>query len=105
MVLNFGAKQARNTRGVTATQLAAARQEVVELAPATREVANLRVREKDAHDDALEAMEKLTALIERACMDTVEAEGQRKERDDLLQAIEVLHMGIDLARQECAVVQ
>ena len=45
------------------TQLAAARQEVTKLAPTTREVSDLRVREKDARDDACEAEEKLAALI------------------------------------------
>ena len=40
------------------------------------------------------------ALIERVCMDAMEAERLRKERDDLLWAIKELHMGIDLARQE-----
>ena len=33
-------------------------------------------------------------------MDAVEVERLRKERDNLLWAIEELHMGIDLARQE-----
>jgi len=37
-------------------------------------VSDLRVREKDGHDDAYEAKEKLTALIERARTDAVEAE-------------------------------
>ena len=46
-----------------AAQLAATRQEVAELAPIAREVADLRVREKDARDDACEAEEKLAALI------------------------------------------
>ena len=38
------------------------------------------------------------ALIDRACTDIVEAERLWKERNDLLQAIEELRMGIDLAR-------
>ena len=42
------------------------------------------------------------ALIERECTDAMEAERLRKERDDLLQAIEELCMGIDLAHQERA---
>ena len=42
---------------------------MAELAPATREVANLRVREKDARDNAREAEEKLMALIKRLCVD------------------------------------
>ena len=67
-----------------AAQLDAARQEVAELAPTAQEVADLRVREKDARDDAREAKEKLAALIERVCMDTMEAEWLRKERDNLL---------------------
>ena len=75
---------------------------MAELAPATREVVDLQVREKDAHDDARKAKEKLSALIERARMDTVEAEQLWKEQDDLLWAIEELRMGIDLACQERA---
>ena len=47
-------------------QLTAAPQEVVELAPVSRELVDLRVREKDARDDARKAGEKLMALIERA---------------------------------------
>ena len=57
---------------------------MAELAPATREVVDLQVREKDAHDDTREAEEKLTALIERARTDAVEAKRLRKEQDDLL---------------------
>ena len=45
-----------------AAQLATARQEVAELALAALELADLRVREKDARDDAREAGEKLMAL-------------------------------------------
>ena len=78
---------------------------MAELAPTTQEVADLRVREKDAHDDTHEAEEKLMALIERACTDAVEAERLWKERDDLLWAVEELHTGIDLAHQEHAVTQ
>ena len=47
-------------------------------------------------------MFKFTALIERARTDAVEAERPRKERDDLLRAVEELRTGIDLARQERA---
>ena len=75
---------------------------MAELVPTAREVADLRVREKDARDNAYEAKEKLMALIDRACTDIVEAERLWKERNDLLQAIEELRMGIDLARQEHA---
>jgi len=75
---------------------------VAELASAAREVADLRVREKDARDDAHEAKEMLMALIERVRTDAVEAERLRKERDDLLRAVEKLRTGIDLARQERA---
>ena len=85
-----------------ATQLVAAHQEVAELAPTTQEVADLRVREKDAHDDTHEAEEKLMALIERVHMNTVETERLRKEQDDFLRAIEELRTGIDLAHQEHA---
>ena len=56
--------------------------------------------EKNARDDTREAKEKLMDLIERVCTDTVGAERLRKERDDLLQAVEELRTGIDLARQE-----
>ena len=75
---------------------------MAKLAPATRGVADLQVREKDAHDDACKAEEKLAALIERVRTDVVEAERLRKERDDLLWAVEELCMGIDLAHQERA---
>ena len=71
---------------------------MAELAPTARELANLRVREKDAHDDAHEAEEKLTALIERVCMDVMEGERLWKERDDLLRVIEGLRTEHDLAR-------
>ncbi|XP_066320062.1 uncharacterized protein [Miscanthus floridulus] len=53
-------------------QLAVAHQEVVELAPTAREVADLQVREKDTHDNTHEVEEKLTALIKRLCTDTME---------------------------------
>ena len=71
---------------------------MAKLAPATREVADLRVREKDTRDDAREAEGKLAALIERVCTDTMEAEQLQKERDNLLWAIEGLRTGTDLAR-------
>ena len=45
---------------------------------------DVRVREKDARDDAYEAKEKLTALIKRAHVDAMEAEQLRKEWDYLL---------------------
>ena len=79
----FLAVGTRRSEGLAA-QLVVARQEVAELAPTAREMADLRVREKDAHDDALEAEEKLVALIERVRMDTMEAERLRKEQDNLL---------------------
>ena len=47
-------------------------------------MANLRVREKDAHDDAHEVEEKLVALIKRVHMDVVEAKRLWKEWDNLL---------------------
>ena len=67
-----------------ATQLVAVRQEVAELAPATQELADLGVREKDAHDDAPVARKMLMALIKRARTDAMEAEQLWKERDDML---------------------
>ena len=100
----FFAEETRPCEGLAA-QLAAACQEVAELAPTTREVADLRVREKDARDDTHEAKEKLSALIERARTDTMEAERLWKERDDLFRAMEELHMGTKLAGQERAVAQ
>ena len=54
------------------------------LARAARELADLRVREKNARDDAREAREKLMALIEREHADTMEVERLWKEQDDLL---------------------
>ena len=88
----------RQSEGL-ATQLATACQEVAKLAPTTWEVADLRVRERDACNDAHEAEEKLTALIERVHTDTMEVERLRKEQDDKLWAIQELCTGIDLARQ------
>jgi len=78
---------------------------VAELDPTTQEVGNLRVREKDAREDAHEAEEKLTALIERARTDAMEAKRLWKERDDLLQAMEELCTRTELAHQERAVAQ
>jgi len=57
---------------------------VAELAPTAREVADLRVREKDARDDAREAKEKLVTLIERVRTDAMEAVRLWKEQDNLL---------------------
>ena len=57
---------------------------MAELAPAAQEVADLRVSEKDACNDAYEVMEKLMTLIERVRTDTMEAERLRKEQDNLL---------------------
>jgi len=54
---------------------------VAELAPAAQEVADLQVREKDARDDAHEAKEKLTALIERVHTDAMEVKRLWKEWD------------------------
>ena len=70
---------------------------MAELAPVAREVADLRVREKDARNEACEAEEKLVSLIERVRMDTMEAEQLRKEWDDLLWAIKELCLGTELA--------
>jgi len=95
----FLAKETQRSEGL-AVQLTTTHQEVAELTPAAREVADLQAREKDACDNAHEAEEKLVALIERVCMDAMEAERLRKERDDLLRAIKELRTGIDLARQE-----
>ena len=78
---------------------------MAELAPIIREVADLRVREKDTCDDTHEAKEKLTALIERVRMDVVEGERLWKVQDDLLRAIEELRTGIDLSHQERAIAQ
>ncbi|XP_066385333.1 uncharacterized protein [Miscanthus floridulus] len=93
------AKETRWSEGL-ATQLAAAHQEVAELAPTTQEVTDLQVREKDARDNARKVEEKLVALIERARMDALEAERLWKERDDLLWAIEVLRTGTEPTCQE-----
>ena len=45
------------------------------------------------------------ALIERACMDVMEAKWLWKEGDNLLQAIEELYTGAELAYQEYVDVQ
>ena len=73
-----------------AAQLAVVGQEVAELAPTAREVADLQVREKDTHDNAHEVEEKRAYIVE--------AERLQKERGDFLRAVEELHTRIDLAR-------
>jgi hypothetical protein len=83
-----------------AVQFASARQKVVELTPATEEVANLLIREVDAHRHAAEVKEKATALIERAHKDDIEAKRVWKKRYDLLQTMAGLHAKRDSARQE-----
>jgi hypothetical protein len=52
---------------------------VAELALARQELADLRNREADAHEDAHEAEEKLVALIERERADAMESERLRGE--------------------------
>ena len=52
---------------------------MAELAPITREVVDLQVREKDAHDDTCKSKEKPVALIERVRTDTMEAKRLWKE--------------------------
>ena len=66
-----------------------------ELAPTAQELANLWVKEKDSHDEAREAKEKLMALIKRGCTDIAEAKQLRKEREDLLWTVEELSMKCD----------
>jgi DNA-binding SARP family transcriptional activator len=61
-------------------------------------LASLLIKETDACQHAREAEEKFTALIERACADTVVFEQLQKELDDLLWAIEGLCMECDVAR-------
>jgi hypothetical protein len=70
---------------------------VAELAPADEEVASLRIREAGARWHANEAKEKLTALAERTLLDVVEFEWLRKERDELLLAVE----GLRREREKC----
>jgi uncharacterized coiled-coil DUF342 family protein len=60
---------------------------VAELTPTGEEVANLRIREVDAHQHTDEAEEKFATLAERARLDAVEAKRVRKERDELLQTV------------------
>jgi Fic family protein len=48
-------------------------------------VANLRIREADAHRHTNEAKEKFVTLAERARLDVVKTEQIRKEGDELLQ--------------------
>jgi hypothetical protein len=64
-------------------------------------LADLRAREVDTHEDAREAEEKLAALIKRMHADVTESERLRKERDDLLQAVEGLRTERDLPHREC----
>ena len=53
--------------------LAAARQEVAELAPVNQELADLWIKEAEARVDAQEAREKLVALLDRTRVDEAEA--------------------------------
>jgi hypothetical protein len=73
--------------GELAVQLAATRQRVTELTPATEEVANLQIREADAYQHTIESEEKATTLIEQAHKDDAKAERVQKERDDLLHTV------------------
>jgi predicted site-specific integrase-resolvase len=57
---------------------------VAELSPAAQEVANLQIKEADAHRHTDEAEERAAALVERVFKNDVKAEWVRKEQDDLL---------------------
>jgi heterodisulfide reductase subunit A-like polyferredoxin len=57
---------------------------VAGLSPAAQEVANLQIKEADAHQHTDEAEERAAALVERVCKNDVKAERVRKEQDDLL---------------------
>ena len=67
------------------TQLATARQRVVELTPLAEEAANLRSRVDEARRDANEANKAFEALSARSQKGDEEAARVRKERDELLQ--------------------
>ena len=71
-------------------QLAAARQEVDELAPVRQELADLQIKYTEAHDHTCEAGEKLLDLIESMHMDAAEIKWLRKEHDDAQQRIDFL---------------
>jgi hypothetical protein len=73
---------------------------VAELALAGEEVASLRIREVDACQHANKAEEKFAALAKRTHADAVEFERLRKERDELLLAVEGLRRERDVAHQE-----
>ena len=73
---------------------------MAELALATQELADLRVREKDTHDDASETEEKLMALIKRGSVDVAEVEQLLKKHEDLLWTVEELCTECDLSHQE-----
>ena len=60
-------------------------------------MADLRIKEAEAHIDAQEAREKLVALLERTHMDEVEGEWLWTELDDLLKTIEGFRMEHNLA--------
>jgi hypothetical protein len=68
-------------------QLNAASQKVAELTPTGEEVANLQIREANAHRHVDEAEEKFAALVERVHLDAAEAKRVRKERDKLFQTM------------------
>lgn len=73
---------------------------MAELPPATKEVANLRRKEADAHRHADKAEQSFADLIEKSRKDNVEAERVWKERDELLQTMVGLRAGRDSTRQE-----
>ena len=55
---------------------------MAKLAPIRQQLADLRIKYADAHDNAREAREKLLDLIKSTCMDVAEIERLRKERDN-----------------------
>ena len=75
---------------------------MAKLAPICQELADLQIKEVEAHVDAQEDGEKLVALLQRMHMDEAEAEQLQKEQDDLLQTIQGFRMERDLAHQERA---
>jgi hypothetical protein len=69
-------------------------------APASKEVASLRIREADACWHANKVKEKFAALADRACLDAVEFGWLWKEWEELLLAVEGLHRERNVAHQQ-----
>lgn len=73
---------------------------MTELASAYEELASLWTKEVEAHHHANQAKKQLHDLAERTRSDAEATKRQRKEQDELLQAMGGLRMEHNLAHQE-----